>query len=645
MSSHVIQTAPGAGGGGSTSPGGADTQIQYNDAGAFGAEAGLSYNKTDNQLTVPGQTLTEDLLLTGVISPSTISADQNDYAPTGFATCSSMRLVTDASRTLTGLAGGAAGRIVLLLNVGSENLVLSNQNASSSAANRFDLNQTTITIPKDCGCFLMYDGVDSRWRTVIFNGFPAGSDTYVQYNSAGIFGAESVFTYNASTNTLSVPNASFSGTVDVTTTLNVIGNTVLGTDNTKFVFFSAGKLILATVLSPAQFTANQDNFTPASDALVYRLSSDASRNLTGWVAGTGDSPIFVVVNVGSQNIVLKDESASSTAENRFALNGDLTLAPDMAVWFMYDEVSARWRVISQATAGSSTNALLDGVNHTDTLAGTVVDGDTIIGNATPKWSRLAITVPAANVLNVLGVANGETRPSWKSLFDATNPADLGAAAPGTSLIAAHRDHVHLDPVTAHVAAGDPHTGYRLESADHSHASSGAQGGTVSHDVLTDVSANDHHNQAHALDGADHTLSGATDGHVLKATGATTFGLEEDNATITFVIDGGGAAITTGIKGDLEIPFGCVIQRATLLADQSGSIVIDIWKDTYANYPPTDADSITASAPPTISSATKSQDSTLTGWTTTITAGDILRFNVDSITTVQRVTLSLKVRKT
>lgn len=116
-------------------------------------------------------------------------------------------------------------------------------------------------------------------------------------------------------------------------------------------------------------------------------------------------------------------------------------------------------------------------------------------------------------------------------------------------------------------------------------------------------------------------------------------------TITYVIDGGGAVIGTGIAGDLEIPFGCTIGAVTALADQSGSIVVDVWKDTYANYPPTDADTITASAPVTISTATKSQDTTLTGWTTSITAGDTLRFNVDSCTSITRVTLSLKVSTT
>jgi hypothetical protein len=45
---------------------------------------------------------------------------------------------------------------------------------------------------------------------------------------------------------------------------------------------------------------------------------------------------------------------------------------------------------------------------------------------------------------------------------------------------------------AHVAAGDPHTGYRLESADHTHQSTGLQAGTLDHGAaLTGLSDNDH----------------------------------------------------------------------------------------------------------------------------------------------------------
>jgi hypothetical protein len=116
------------------------------------------------------------------------------------------------------------------------------------------------------------------------------------------------------------------------------------------------------------------------------------------------------------------------------------------------------------------------------------------------------------------------------------------------------------------------------------------------------------------------------------------------ASITFIIDGVCAAIAPGEKGHLEIPFNCTIQRVTMEADQTGSIAVDIWKDTYANFPPTNADSITSATPPTITTAQKSQDSALTNWTTSISAGDILAYNVDSCSNITRVTVSLKAVK-
>ena len=149
------------------------------------------------------------------------------------------------------------------------------------------------------------------------------------------------------------------------------------------------------------------------------------------------------------------------------------------------------------------------------------------------------------------------------------------------------------------------------------------------------------------DGTDYDALGiGTNDQILVADSAQTEGAKyvDLDAGIPFIIDGGGSAIASGIKGDVPIPFDCTIEEVTMLADQSGSIVVDIWKDTYANHPATDADSITASAVPTISSATKSQDSTLTGWTTSLTQGDILRFNVDSATTIERCTVSLRVRR-
>lgn len=118
--------------------------------------------------------------------------------------------------------------------------------------------------------------------------------------------------------------------------------------------------------------------------------------------------------------------------------------------------------------------------------------------------------------------------------------------------------------------------------------------------------------------------------------------------IQAVFDGQGNTLTTGLKVWFEVPFACTITESTLLGDQTGSIVIDIWRTPYASYAPGThpvvGDSIVGPSPPTISAAAKAQDVTLTGWTTALAAGDILAFNISSVTTIQKATLSLRVAR-
>ena len=126
-----------------------------------------------------------------------------------------------------------------------------------------------------------------------------------------------------------------------------------------------------------------------------------------------------------------------------------------------------------------------------------------------------------------------------------------------------------------------------------------------------------------------------------AISGTTISAVADGVAIVFIIDGGGSAITTGVKGYIEIPFSCTITGWTLVADQSGSIVIDVWASDYATYPPTVADTIAGTEKPTLSAADKAQDLTLSSWTTALSAGDVLGFNVDSAATVERATLTIR----
>ena len=148
------------------------------------------------------------------------------------------------------------------------------------------------------------------------------------------------------------------------------------------------------------------------------------------------------------------------------------------------------------------------------------------------------------------------------------------------------------------------------------------------------------------DSSNEIPSGGTTGQALIKDSDSNYdvewGIPLTEGAVGVVIDGGGSAITTGIKGTITIPYDCVIENWTVTADISGDIVIDVKKSTYAGYPTTA--SIAGSEKPTLSGAQKNQDLTLTTWTTTVTSGDVLEFVVDSATTVTKVTLSMKVNK-
>lgn len=114
------------------------------------------------------------LAIEGAISPAQIGADQNDYAPSGLAGANVLRLSTDASRSLSGLAGGTAGRIVVIQNIGGNALLLRNENAASSAANRFAL-FADITLGANQCALLQYDAGASRWRALAAPGASGSS--------------------------------------------------------------------------------------------------------------------------------------------------------------------------------------------------------------------------------------------------------------------------------------------------------------------------------------------------------------------------------------------------------------------------------------------------------------------------------------
>lgn len=122
---------------------------------------------------------------------------------------------------------------------------------------------------------------------------------------------------------------------------------------------------------------------------------------------------------------------------------------------------------------------------------------------------------------------------------------------------------------------------------------------------------------------------------------TTLGIKSTTLQIPF--DGGGAAIAAGTKLYVQVPWTVTVTGWRLVSGSgSGSIVIDVWKAAFANFPPTILDTVTGTEKPTLSSAETAEDLNLTTWTdVTWDAGEWLCFNIDSAT-VQNATLVLLV---
>jgi hypothetical protein len=130
-------------------------------------------------------------------------------------------------------------------------------------------------------------------------------------------------------------------------------------------------------------------------------------------------------------------------------------------------------------------------------------------------------------------------------------------------------------------------------------------------------------------GATLGLSGSTLG--LDLTEAAKFGF-------SVLMGDGSGTFPVGLQvSPIEVPFGGILTSWTLLADVTGSITVNVWKDTYNNFPPTSADLIFS---PSLTNQRKNT-AIITG---TVSEGDIIQLYLGPATSIKQLTLSLKGRK-
>lgn len=113
----------------------------------------------------------------------------------------------------------------------------------------------------------------------------------------------------------------------------------------------------------------------------------------------------------------------------------------------------------------------------------------------------------------------------------------------------------------------------------------------------------------------------------------------------------GGVPTTGVKYCLQSPVAGTATAVYVGADVSGDLTLDFWKDTHANWRPTDSDSMPgAGTHPVLSGASSGSQTDLTGgganWTTrSISAHDWICLEVESAATITEFTAVLDIART
>jgi hypothetical protein len=118
------------------------------------------------------------------------------------------------------------------------------------------------------------------------------------------------------------------------------------------------------------------------------------------------------------------------------------------------------------------------------------------------------------------------------------------------------------------------------------------------------------------------------------------GTQRDTISLGVIFDGGGSVIDTGVTYYIRVPESCTINKATMLSDVSTTSTVQVWVDTYANYPPVLADKIYNATPPTVTAALKSEDATLSGWSTSLPQGSVVAFHLSSNNNAKIITIQL-----
>lgn len=189
-------------------------------------------------------------------------------------------------------------------------------------------------------------------------------------------------------------------------------------------------------ISPSTLSGDVNDYNPTglSTTNFVRINGGAAdRNITGLQAPSL-SGVVTLVNVGTtNNLVLKNQSGSSSATNRFLTAGgtDVTLTPGASAACWYDPTTTRWRVGSAGGGGGGFT--IESISTTSTVSATnrvvsiTAGGITVSVPASPSsgdYLYLKDTNGNATASNIVISGNGHNIDGSSTLTFTTNYSAL-----------------------------------------------------------------------------------------------------------------------------------------------------------------------------------------------------------------------------
>lgn len=326
--------------------------------------------------------MTGTVAMSGDISPTALSASVNDYAPAGLSGASSIRLDSSAAYSLTGLTGGADGRVISIENISAFGITLVGESTASSAANRF---ASDVFIPPKRAAVLKYDSTSSRWR--LLDAINHGDLQSQLATAATTAGTATAFTLSPSPATTANAarqrfRVTFHTAAGASPTLSVSGQAALAL---KYKDATGTKQAITSTQAPSGFTADIE--CDGTDWVLLQTADAVSAGtpnvFKAGQASTPNAPTFsatMTLDMSKSNHFSFTATASFTLANptnanpgqsgTIEVNQDATGSRAISAW------GAKWKA-----AGGTKPVLSTAANSRDLLSYVVLNnGDILVSS-------------------------------------------------------------------------------------------------------------------------------------------------------------------------------------------------------------------------------------------------------------------------